>query len=184
MVSQTEILTIGSISISDAVESDLPAIEDILRKTVQTPYGSGEIDVAEVKEEMDKITEALNSEEKGRLLIAKDKYEQALGFAFWGDADPRLIEFTQSNPDTTTELRLLYLDPDKRKQGIGSRLLKSVEQEAKDEGKDRVVLASGPRYIMIGSHEFYAKKGYSLKGTIHRYFEDKWWARVFQKNLV
>lgn len=183
MVSSAERLNQGSISISTAVEADLPAIEDILNATVQTPYGSGEIDTDEVEKEMDRINQAMESADKGRVLIAKDKYEQPLGFAFWGKPDPRLIEFTQSDPETTTELRLLYLDPDNRGKGIGSKLLQSVEKEAKEEGNKRIVLASGPRYILIGSGEFYEKKGYTLKGTLHRFFEDKWWARVFEKDL-
>lgn len=170
--------------INTAVKADLPAIKAILEATIRTPYGIGGVDKPEVQMELERVTRTLYSSEEGRILVAKNKQDQVLGFAFFGKPDSRITDFTQSDPETTTELRLLYLDPSKRRQGIGGGLLQAAEDEAKRKGMHRIELASGPRYILIGSGRFYSKKGYRLVGTIENYFEGKYWAKVYQKKLV
>ncbi|MFH0957538.1 MAG: GNAT family N-acetyltransferase [Pseudomonadota bacterium] len=169
--------------INSASRADLGVIEKILRGTVQTPYGSGQVEEAEVKDELERINKALDSSEEGQILIARDEGNEVLGLAFFGKPDQRLADFVKADPTTTVELRLLYLDPDKRKRGIGSSLLEKVEETARNTGMHRIVLSSGPRYILIGSGSFYLKRGFRSIGTIANYFEGKYWARVFQKEL-
>ena len=170
--------------INAAVKADFPAIKAILEATIRTPYGTGKIDQSELQMELERVTNTLDSSGEDRILVAKDKQGQVLGFAFFGKPDSRITDFTHSDPETTTELRLLYLDPSKRRQGIGGGLLQAVEDEAKRKGMQRIELTSGPRYILIGSGRFYSKKGYRLVGTIENYFEGKCWAKVYQKELA
>lgn len=107
----------NSIIIEKATSADLPAIEKILRATVQNPYGSGNVDEREVKEELEKIRQSLDSPEHGQTLIARGDQDDTLGFAFFDSPDPRIIDLTGSDPDTTLELKLLYLDPSVRRRG-------------------------------------------------------------------
>lgn len=183
MTEQDERERSSQVTIRSASRTDLPAIEKILRATVQTPYGSGNVEEDEVQMELEKINKTLDSTEEGQILTAKDEQGETLGFAFSGRPDPRILDFTHSDPATTLGLRLLYLDPNKRKQGVGSQLLNAVEEAAKSAGMSKIELTSGPRYIWIGSGRFYLKRGYKLVGTIPNYFEGKYWAKVFQKEL-
>lgn len=173
------------VTIRPVTVDDLPEIQRILRATVQNPYGSGNVDEGEVQMEMERITKALAQPEgEDATLVARNQNGEILGFAFYGNPDPRLTAFTGSDPANTLELKLLYIDPDKRNNGIGNQMLESVENEARKRGKSKVELTSGPRYIMIGSGNFYRKKGYRLAGTIPHYFEGAYWAKVFQKEVM
>lgn len=183
MVQNTETERFNPVHIRSASRTDLPVIEEVLRNTVQTPYGSGNVDENEVQMELARINKAFDSSEEGQLLLAESEKGQGLGFAFFGKPDPVLLNFTHSNPATTLELRLLYMNPSQRSQGVGSQLIARVEEHAKEMGMKRVELTSGPRYIMIGTGTFYRKKGYTLVGTLRNYFEGIYPANVFQKDL-
>ena len=63
--------------------------------------------------------------------------------------------------------------------------MEAAEKLARAQGKSRIELTSGPRYLIIGTGEFYLKKGFTrLSGRIDNYFDNQYSARVFQKNLV
>ncbi len=173
----------SQISVCPATKEDLPAIEKILRNTVQNPYGSGTVDEGEVQSQLGRINEALGKQEGDKTLVARDQFGETLGFAFFGKPDPRISEFTHSDPEYTQELKLLYVDHVKRSSGVGGRLLDAVEHDAKSTGATSIELVSGPRYMLIGTGEFYLKKGYSLAGSIPNYFEGQYVAKVFQKSL-
>lgn len=183
MVENDEKNRVNPVFIRDAIPTDLSTIIKILRNTVQTPYGSGNVDEAEVQMEIGRIKKAFGSSEEGKLLLVEDGNNQSLGFAFIGKPDPILLNFTHSDPETTLELRLLYMDPSQRLQGVGSQLIEEVEEQAKEMGMNRIELTSGPRYISIGTGTFYKKKGYTLVGILSNYFERIYPARVFQKDL-
>ena len=170
--------------ISPATRDDLLEIWHILRETVQNPYGSGNVDEGEFQADFARLTETLDTDGEDQILIAKNRQGQALGFAFIGKPDSRMTDFSGSDPKTTLELKLLYLDPIQRKKGIGSQLLEEVEKVARAQGKSKIELTSGPRYLRIGTGEFYFKKGFTrLVGKIDNYFDNRYSARVFQKNL-
>lgn len=171
------------VEIRAATLADLPAITTILRATIQNPYGSGQIDENEVWAELEKIVPALENRSSDQTLLAQDQVGHVTGLAFYGLPDPRITEFTGSDPQQTTELKLLYLDPGQRRQGIGTQLLRAVERSVEESGQSRVELVSGPRYILKGAGRFYEKLGYTLMGTIPNYFDGQYWARVFQKDL-
>jgi GNAT superfamily N-acetyltransferase len=172
---------LNSVTIRPALKTDLPSIEQILRATIQNPYGSGNVDEEEVREELEKIGKTFISSEKGEVLLAEN--EHTLGFAFIGKPEQKLLDYTKSDPDSTLELRLLYFNPNQRNRGAGSQLLSAVEQRAKDMNMNRLELTSGPRYINIGADIFYGKRGFKSLGIIPNYFNDKFPAKVFQKDL-
>ncbi len=183
-VAQVEEELRAKVDISPAVKEDLPEIKRMLRETVQNPYGSGNVDEEEFQADLARLNETLGTDGEDQILIAKNGQGQALGFAFIGKPDPRMLAFTGSNPATTLELKLLYLDPTQRKKGIGSQLLDAVEQVARNQGKSKIELTSGPSYLIIGTGEFYLKEGFTrLPGRIDNYFESQYSARVFQKDL-
>lgn len=186
MSTQKEQETIDSLTIREASPSDLPEIESVLRDTIQTPYGSGFVgkeEEVEIQMELSRIRNSFESPDESNILITESN-EGVKGFAYFGPPDSRITDFMGSDPATTLELRLLYLHQAARIKGIGSKLLHRVEQEALKNGKQRVELTSGPRFILIGTGTFYLKSGYTRVGTINNYFEDKFPAWVFQKNLA
>ena len=186
MREQAEKEQTSQVAIKPASALDLPAIERILRATIQTPYGSGNVgesELAEIQAELDRVRNALESPDEGDVLIAEPAGGEGIGFAFFGKPDKRLLDFTHSDAASTLELRILYLDPQQRERGIGTQLLNSVEESAKHMGMSTIELVSGPRFIRIGSAEFYKKNGYSQLGVIRNYFEEKYPAWVFQKHI-
>lgn len=62
----------------------------------------------------------------------------------------------------TAEVSVLWVDADYRKQGLGSMILKEVEQEAKAKGCTIIHLDT----FDWQAKEFYEKNGYSVFGTL------------------
>lgn len=173
----------NKVIIREGLKTDIPFISHVLRATLQMPYGSGIVDEKEVEMELGRIHKAFESSDNGRVFIAENEQDQGLGFAFIGTPDKRMTDFTHSDPSLTLELRLLYLDPAQRSKGVGSILIQTVEQEAKNMSMSKVELTSGFRFISIGAGVFYEKKGYKLMGIIPNYFEGRYPANVYQKAL-
>ena len=88
-------------------------------------------------------------------------YEQT-GGAFWAVEDERgrvcacvAVDF----PDLgTAELHRLYVRPDQRGMGLGSRLVHQAEAHARSSGASRIVLWSDTRFVT--AHRLYTRLGY------------------------
>jgi putative acetyltransferase len=82
--------------------------------------------------------------------------------AFWVVKDERgrvcacvAVDFPESG---TAELHRLYVRPDQRGQGLGSRLVRQAESRARGQGASRMVLWSDTRFTT--AHRLYRRLGY------------------------
>ena len=84
------------------------------------------------------------------------------GGAFWAVEDERgrvcagvAVDFPESE---TAELHRLYVRPDQRGRGLGSRLVHQAEAHARSNGASRIVLWSDTRFTT--AHRLYIRLGY------------------------
>ena len=84
------------------------------------------------------------------------------GGAFWAVEDERgrvcacvAVDFLESE---TAELHRLYVRPDQRGRGLGSRLVHQAEAHARSNGAGRIVLWSDTRFVT--AHRLYTRLGY------------------------
>jgi len=84
------------------------------------------------------------------------------GGAFWAVEDERgrvcacvAVDFPETG---TAELHRLYVRPDQRGQGLGSRLVHQAEMHARSKGASRIVLWSDTRFVT--AHRLYKRLGY------------------------
>lgn len=96
------------------------------------------------------------------LLDIKSNYFDK-GHPFWIalDANDRVIGCIGTRTDEEGNLFLshLYIKPELKRQGIGSKLLELAENSAKERGYKEVHVHLGKDYLE--SHIFYPKKGYT-----------------------
>ncbi len=72
------------------------------------------------------------------------------------------------HPDDSGELRSLYVRPDARRTGLGSKLVRWVEAFARRAGKARLILWSDTHFT--DAHRLYLRLGYRQTGE--RQFQD------------
>jgi putative acetyltransferase len=84
------------------------------------------------------------------------------GGAFWAVEDERGricacvgVDFPEPG---TAELHRLYVRPDQRGKGLGSRLVRHVEAHARSKGASRILLWSDTRFTT--AHRLYGRLGY------------------------
>jgi putative acetyltransferase len=95
------------------------------------------------------------------------------GGAFWAVEDERgrvcacvAVDFPESG---TAELHRLYVRPDQRGMGLGSRLVHRAEVHARSKGASRMVLWSDTRFVT--AHRLYKRLGY-VQGEGQRQLTD------------
>ncbi|MBF9196700.1 GNAT family N-acetyltransferase [Microvirga terrestris] len=95
------------------------------------------------------------------------------GGAFWAVEDERervcacvAVDFPESD---TAELHRLYVRPDQRGMGLGSRLVHQAEAYARRKGASRIVLWSDTRFTT--AHRLYTRLGY-VQGEGQRQLAD------------
>ena len=90
-------------------------------------------------------------------------YYFSKGHPFWIalDESDRVIGCIGTKTDSNGNLFLshLFVHPDLKRQGIGSKLLKLAEESAKERGYKEVHVHLGKSYLE--SHLFYPKRGYT-----------------------
>lgn len=86
--------------------------------------------------------------------------------AFWAVEDERgrvcacvAVDFPETG---TAELHRLYVRPDQRGQGVGSRLVLQAEAHARSRGASHMILWSDTRFIT--AHRLYKRLGYVQEG--------------------
>ena len=100
--------------------------------------------------------------------------------------DERMLPFAQT--DNPLELVNAYVSRKRRKQGVGTALIKKLEEFALAQGATEIFLNSGPRYRKSG-WEFYDKVGYKRVALAEGYYQDEEgsydapvWSKVLSNN--
>lgn len=113
--------------------------------------------IARIKNEITGITEF-----NLHFWVAKEN-KKVVGVTGLCDPLPKILEFSKT--DKPGELKILYLDPKSRGKGIGKKLLKFVESEAKRQGYKEILIRSAERFRDT-AYGFYEKMGYSKVGIV------------------
>lgn len=147
-----------NVIIRNANEKDIPSIADIQVNGWRTAY-KGIID--------DSILNAMSKEEKIERLksnygkngfIVAERENEVVGFCRYVDSN----EFTPEMQDIDCEIAALYVKPDLKYNGIGTKLFQFVVDEFKRENKTKMILwclkENEP------SKKFYTKMGGEIAG--------------------
>lgn len=122
------------------------------------------------------VEEMANYFNKGKLLEARTEKEELVGLAFIGMQNP------VSWPDgKKTELFVLAVSPNHRKQGVGKSLLLKAEEIAKEIGSKKIIVNA--HVFQEQTHKWYLKQGYKEMGILKDYY-DNGDAKFFCKDLV
>jgi ribosomal protein S18 acetylase RimI-like enzyme len=72
------------------------------------------------------------------------------------------FERSMTDPERTVELKRMRVAPARQRRGYGERILRALEDTARDRGFERMVLDTGPE--MTAARSFYEKHGYEKTG--------------------
>ena len=104
------------------------------------------------------------------LVVGENTHREIVGLAAWEQADP----LDSPSGKRTLQLHGIYVDPDYKLRGVGSRLLQAAEQAAVDGLYDCLMVKAQPDaagfFITQGMRPFETED--SRPGYAHRYLKD------------
>lgn len=142
-----EVLRSSQILVGPLTDSDITQLDSILLQHVKD-RNTGEIVYSEI--EAIKGYMKGESDEYGRVrhyLVARLPDGTVLGCMAYSVPDPDMIAHFQADPDTSSELLNAFVMEDVfRGGGVGRKLFDAVCQMVTSEGKNQLLVHSGPRY--------------------------------------
>lgn len=151
---------------------DLSSIEKILNQWTE-------------KEEVEKYLKRISGEIIGRMKfnmqfwVAKEN-DSVTGVIGLSDPLPKVIPFAKTSEPV--EIKILYVDGKNQGRGVGKTLVNFVEEEAKRQGYQELLVRSAKKYIGT-AWGFYKKIGYQEVGIVTG-GEGKNKMQVFEKLLI
>ena len=147
-VNPKKIISDHTIEISELQESDIEQLQSILETHVRDRF-TGKI----IQEEVEGIKSYMRGgvDEYGRTrkyLVARDETGKVWGCMAYSTPDPDMIKhFDITDPKNKVELLNAFVSSDIfRGGGVGRKLFDAICDDAKQNGKDTLVIHSGPRY--------------------------------------
>lgn len=143
-----ETLKSHTIEVSEIRESDIEQFEPILeahvrdRKTDKIVWG----EIADIKSYM---RGGKDGEERTRkYLVARDETGKVWGCMAYSTPDQDMVKhFNIQDPEKTAELLNAFVSPEVfRGGGVGQKIFGAICKDAKENGRDILVIHSGPRY--------------------------------------
>lgn len=137
--------------IRKCVQSDLPALKRILQDWVK--------DELEIEERLSEIATMCDN-----FFIAENN-GQIVGMIGFQPLCEEVRKFVV-DPSQSLEIISAFVNKDQRGKGIGTALVKSVENEAKQLGYSEVIAWSGPRYRDTGWSFWNSVSGMKKVGSV------------------
>lgn len=163
-----------------ATKADLPALRGILQTWVRY---QGELLQEEVDDDVHHIEESLKGKNNESYLVAQTTDGKVIGMMGLVP-EPKSEVKQHAATERPMELVRVYVDRDFRLgRGVGTALIREIEQLAKSQGATEILLDSGPRYKESG-HGFYDKMGYQRVGVNKDFYGEGGDAVVWQKLLT
>lgn len=162
-----ELISDHTIEISELKESDIEQLQPILETHVRNRNEPHEIlwdEIAEIKSHMKGGKDDYGRTRK--YLVARDETGKVWGCMAYSTPDPDMIKhFDIADPENKAELLNAFVSSDVfRGGGVGRKLFNAICDDAKQNGKDTLVIHSGPRYKK--SWGFYDKMCGGSQGMI------------------
>lgn len=128
----------------------------------------------EVATAVELLDESLAGDEDYRFLGAFDG-DELIGYACWG-----------RTPGThgTCDLYWIVVDRARQRRGVGTELLRAVEQQLEAEGCRLIVVETSSRADYAPTRAFYERRGYARTATIPAYYEPGDDLVVYLKDLA
>ncbi len=184
------------ITIEPLKEADIEDLEIVLRQHTRDSK-TGEVledEIESAKGYMRGVAEVVDEENKKtrmrQYLVARNDLGKAIGCMAYAELEPQILEHFEKNLNISKEelreksLELLgaFVSRDVfRGNGVGRKLFDSICDVAKMQGKDRVIICSGPRYK--DSWGFYDKMGAVRSGSLADKFGEGIDAVTWVKNI-
>lgn len=141
-------MTLKNIIITRAFQKDILGLEKVLRENISD------------ENEINIILSYLNGvkDKEGRIrkyFLAKNVVGQILGCMAYAKPDSDLQKYFKINSKNSAELLNCFISKKFQGRGIGTNLLQAVCDEIKKQGKEKLLVQSGPWYK--ASWKFYEK---------------------------
>lgn len=145
--SNKDSLKLGPIVIEELKEADIEQLEPILREHVRH-YQTGEVMNKEVEDIISYMRGKTDEYGRNRkYFVARDSRGKILGCMGYTNPEPDLIRYYGTTPEESMELVNAFVSTAVfRGGGVGNKLFMAVCEAAKQDGKKKLLLSSGPRY--------------------------------------
>jgi ribosomal protein S18 acetylase RimI-like enzyme len=162
-------------------ENDLTDLKRILEIWLRDSR-EGKLLPEEVKTDMDYLKDSLKEWGGRRYIVAEDLEGAVVGMMGLSEIKEELRPFVQTKKPI--ELVNAYVDNDYRGgKGVGTALINTLQEMARDAGSTEILLESGPRYKLTG-HEFYDKQpGFERVGILTNFYGLNGDSIVWRKQL-
>ncbi len=135
------------ISVREISLEDLDSLQPILEFWIKTPDTQETIH-SEVDGVIESIKDSFSGNGDKKFYVAVDTEGSVLGMMGISKPSKEMIEFTKTG--NAVEFINAYVDPKRRGLGVGKKLVISLEEEAKINGYEEIIVNSGPRYSQTG----------------------------------
>lgn len=178
-----EHLSSQHIEIKPLTEEDSEQFDEILRSHVWDRRTNQILDG-----EIDSIKRYMRGAQDGygrtrTYLVAKDQTGKVLGCMAYSSPDPDMVKhFNLDDPNSAIELLNAFVSADVfRGGGVGKKLLHAICEAGKQQGKEYLLIHSGPRYQ--DSWGFYDKMTDEQCGFIENKYGEGKHAKTWKKKL-
>lgn len=161
-------------------EEDLPFVKEVLEMWLRSMF-TREIIPEEVEADMGFLKGSLNGSNERKYWVAQTEDGKVIGVMGLTKPKEELMPFKQT--ERPIELVNAYVDKDYRKgRGVGTALLNTLQNFARESGYTEILLESGPRYGKTG-HPFYDKREFTRVGILENFYGRGFHSQVFRKPL-
>lgn len=118
----------------------------------------------EVKKYAKRILDEINGQTQfGMHFWVARKDDQVIGVAGIANPLPKVLHLAKT--DKPGELKILYIDKNNLRMGVGKKLTGFLEKEAKNQGYSELIVRSAEKY-RDSAWGFYDKQGYKRVGKV------------------
>lgn len=170
----------SKIEVREVSLGDVEALRPIFEEWVRSP-ANGEVIMDEVDEDLALVGSIARGGQPGKMYYVATLGEEVLGgMGFKTDPHERVAAYARTG--RAVEIMNAYISSKARNSGVGSALLRRIEEEARAMGFLEVLVNSGPRYAESG-WGFYDKVLGDKLGFIANFYGEGFHAAVWGEEL-
>jgi GNAT superfamily N-acetyltransferase len=166
--------------VRDLRAGDLPGVHQILEGRIRAPE-TGEVLTSEVANVLEGMRRALERRSPTRFLVAVAPGGEVVGVVGVRPLAPVMAAFARG--EHPVEMVHAFVAANLERSGLGSALVTALEERARQDGHDEVLLNSGPRYAASGWGFFDRQPGYERRGVLRDHYGPGQDAPVWGKRL-
>lgn len=160
--------------------ADLPHVRPVLEARIRSPE-TGEVLTGEIAAILEGMRRALQDQEPARFVVAITCPGRIVGVLGMRPLGPAMESFARG--ERPVEMVHAFVAPNFAGQGVGSSLVAALEERARQDGYDEMLLNSGPRYAGSGWGFFDRQPSYERRGILRDFYGPGQDAPVWAKRL-